>query len=185
MFLISNGDSNFNNFKHLPLMQYNIIAYLMKNNEEIWKILKYSSPDCLQQPNLNIRDKAALIYSGQGISTSYRVFMNPIDDAFTEQVSLIRIFPDLIVPRNRSVADINFVIQVFSHVKLQYLSNYTNRTVYLMQQILETLNGVDTIEGMGKITFDVNYSRYNKAAFNIDNGKNYTGYSINLSTFTT
>lgn len=166
-------------------MQYNIIAYLMENNEDIWKILQYNDPDCLSKPNLSLSGKATLIYSGQPISTSYRVFMSTIDDSFTEQVSLIRIFPELIVPRNRSVADVNFIVQAFSHVKCQYLSNYTNRTVVLMQNILETLNGVDTIPGMGKITFDRNYSVYNKATLNINNGRNYSGYSINFSTFTT
>jgi len=166
-------------------MQYNIIAHLMQNNEDIWKILRYNDPDCLNKPNLTMNQKASLIYSGQPISTPYRVFMSAIDDSFEEQVSLLRIFPDLIIPRSRSVADITFVIQVFSHVKCQYLSNYTNRTVVLMQNVLQTLNGVDTIPGLGKIVFDRNANSYDRASLSITNNRNFTGYSIVLSTFTT
>ena len=57
-------------FEHLPQYQNNIITYLIKNNENIWKLLYYNTPDCLQQNNLTIDQKSALIYTGQNISNS-------------------------------------------------------------------------------------------------------------------
>jgi len=177
-------EDGYNKFEQIPMMSYNILSYLIQNNEDIWKILNYPSTDCLSKPNLSQSEKGALIYSGETDSTPYRAFLDSfLDDAFTEQVSLIRIFPEIISPKSRVLADVTFHIQAFSHVKLQYLDGYMNRNVYLMQQILQTLNGQD-IEGVGSLSFDRMGNPYDKAFLNISNSRSFSGYSIFMSTHT-
>ena len=43
----------FNNFANLPYVPYKIIMTLAQNNENIFKLLKYGTYDCLSKPNLN------------------------------------------------------------------------------------------------------------------------------------
>jgi len=177
-------DNGYNKFGQIPMMSYNILSYLIQNNEDIWKILKYPSSDCLSQPNLTQSEKGALIYSGEADSTPYRAFLdNFLDDAFVEQVSLLRIFPEIIIPTSRVLSSVTFHIQAFSHVKLQILDGYMNRNVYLMQQILQTLNGMD-ISGVGNLSFDRMGNPYDRANLNISNSKSFSGYSIFMSTRT-
>lgn len=178
--------NEYNNFNNLPLMQYKIIGYLMQNNEDIWKVLNYPTTDCLSKPNLTMSQKASLIYQGQSNSSGYRCFMDSFtDDAFIDQCSILRVFPDVIIPKNRSVSDLVFRIEVLSHVKIQYLDGYMNRNVYLFQQILKTLNGIDKIVGLSRLVFDRNDNSFDRASLNISNNRNYTGYSILMSSFTT
>lgn len=178
--------NEYNTLENLPLLQYNIISYLMGNNEDIWKILKYTSTSCLRESNLSLHEKGALIYGGQPDSSGYRVFMDSfMDDAFINECSILRIFPDVVSPKNRTVADLVVRIEVLSHVKIQYLDGYMNRNVYLLQQILKTLNGIDKIDGLGRLVFDKNDNTYDRATLNISNNRSFTGYSIVMSSFTT
>jgi len=183
---LSNIDNTYNTFENLPLLQYRIVSYLQQNNENIWKVLKYNSNDCLSKPNLSQSEKGDLIYQGEPISSGYRCFTDSFqDDAFTDECSIIRIFPDLIVPKNRTVSDILFKIEMLSHVKIQFLLGYMNRNVYLLQQILKTLNGIDKIDGLGRLVFDQKDNRSDRANLNISNNRNYSGFSLYMSTFTT
>lgn len=178
-------NDGFNNFSQLPMMQYNIISCLILNNEDIWKILKYNNPSCLSQQNLSQSDKASLIYQGQPDSTGYRVFMDSMqDDSFTDQCTILRVFPDIIIPKSRVLADITFRLEILSHTKLQYLDGYMNRNVYMLQQILATLNGQDSIQGVGLFSFDRMGSPYDKATFSMSNNRNYTGFALYMSTHT-
>lgn len=157
----------------------------MQNNENIWKVLKFSSTSCLSQPNLNMSDKASLIYNGQPISTGYRVFLDSLqNDSFTDECSIIRIFPDVIEPKNRTMSNVIFRFEILSHTKVQYLDGYMNRNVYLLQQILQCLNGVDKIPNLGRLVFDVNDNRLDIARLNISNNRSFTGYTLLMSTFT-
>ena len=39
----------YNDFLSMPYIPYRIIEYLAYNNENLWKILKYNTYDCLSQ----------------------------------------------------------------------------------------------------------------------------------------
>jgi len=175
----------YNILSRLPLMQYKIIEHLVKNNEDIWKLLKYPESNALENTALSISEKSELIYPGGGMDADkYRVFMDILsDDSFTQQSSLIRIYPLVILPKDRIRADVTFCIQVLCHSKITQLCNYTNRNVYMFQQIIETLNGSD-INGVGLLAFDKMGNPNDRIIADINNNRNYQGYSIYMSTHT-
>lgn len=179
---MNNTFTDYNQYKLLPMMQYNIAEYLMLNNENIWKLLKYPENSALTKSDLTLPEKSKLIYQGEPDANGFRVFFTDyIDDSFTDQCSILRIFPEIITPKNAVLSTITFRIEVFSHVKIQMLNNYTTRNVALLQQVLETING-RPINGVGVLGFDRMGCPYDKSYLNISNSKNYTGYSILIST---
>ncbi|HEY5588897.1 MAG TPA: hypothetical protein VIK86_08080 [Candidatus Paceibacterota bacterium] len=171
----------YNKFEQLPQMPYNIITSLIQNNENVWKLINYNSPDALQLPNLTQEQKAKLIWNGQEDSEDYRVFMQPVtDDAFTTMCSQIRVFPIVIIPTNRTLGIISFGIEILSHVKINQLNNYQTRILTLLQEVISTLNGT-YINGIGQLFFDKSASYDNSAKLNLFNNRNYCGYTLIMS----
>mgnify|MGYP007069485523 CR=1 FL=1 len=74
------GFNSYNKFIGYDTLSYRVIEYLINNNEDIWKMLKYNTPDALSQPNLTLSEKAELIYQGEVDAEPFRVFR----DAFTD-----------------------------------------------------------------------------------------------------
>ena len=42
----------YNDYKFMPYIPYRILEYLANNNENLWKILKYDTYDCLSKEDL-------------------------------------------------------------------------------------------------------------------------------------
>jgi hypothetical protein len=146
--------SAYNKFTDYPLLSYNITSYLMDNNELIWKLLYYDTPDAWDKGNLTSAQKAALIYKGEEDGTPFKVFFDPGNpDVETKQTSVLKISPIGAVAKNRTVGIITMCMEVYVHYKINTLSNYTTRMDTIIQQIVETLNGVD-VGGVGKLFFD-------------------------------
>ena len=83
----------FNQFKTLPYVPYKIVEHLAYNNENIWKMLKYSDYDCMAQPNLTFNEKLELVWRGQSNQQEYNVFLNRIvEDAEPRAKSLVKIY---------------------------------------------------------------------------------------------
>lgn len=160
---------------------YAILKHLMKNNEEIWKLLKYNTPDALSKPNLTMKEKGELIWDGTGDAEDYRVFRSPfLDDAITSQVSQLRIYNSVLSPENRSVGTVDISIECLCHNKIINLDNYESRVEVMIQNIIECLNGHD-IAGVGVLAFDKNMSVYDVCRMNIYNNRNFFGYSLWIS----
>jgi hypothetical protein len=154
----------YNKYEEFPHLSYNCIAYLIANNEILWKLLNYNSSNALSQPNLSRTQKAALIYNGQSdeFATS-RVFLDEgQDNPVTGEISFVRIFPYVLEPINYKYGQIVMCFEIFSHYKINHLSNYTVRVDSIVQTLLETLNGAD-ITGMGRLFFDKSANRMNTA----------------------
>ena len=49
--------SMYNNFVSMPYIPYRIVEYLAYNNENLWKILKYNTYDCLSKNDLTFEEK--------------------------------------------------------------------------------------------------------------------------------
>jgi hypothetical protein len=169
-----------NVFTKLPSLSYKIIEYLVYNNEIIWKLLKYSDADALKQSNLELEEKTALIYSGQEDSTPFKVFPQSfIDDGIDNRKSMIFIDVGQIYPENHVHGIVDFNIDVISHNKMLTLSDYSNRNVVLMQQVIETLSGKD-INGLGEMFFNATRRGNNIGRLTYYN-KIYQGYRIIMS----
>lgn len=177
------NNSNYNIYSGLRNFSYLAIQYLMLNNEEIWKLLRYDTPDALTKPNLTREEKASLIYTGESKDMAdYRVFRTPyLDDAVMDQQTQLRVYLESITPDTLLYGTVDLNIEVISHVRLIELNNYENRLETMLQLVLETLNGVE-IGGIGKLFFDRNGSFYDLVKMNRYNNRNFYGYTITMST---
>ena len=171
----------YNKFTGFSDLCYNILGYLMTQNENIWKLLKYDTPDALSKPNLTLEEKRNMIYDGVGDSEHYNVYRSPfVDDAFTEQTSQLRIYSYTINPNNRSMSTIDINIDCITHTQLVNIDGCKSRVEVMVEEVLKTLNGQE-INGVGKLFFDARESMYNAARSSIFNNRYFWGYQITMS----
>lgn len=148
------GASSYNDFKLFSNISYNCIKYLMVNNELVWKLLKYSTPDAWNKPDLTQEEKGSLIYAGQQDTSEFHVFMDGKQpDVLVKEVSLLRIMPHYAIGINRTIGLIEVSMEIYSHYKINHLSNYTTRIDTVVGELLATFNGID-IGGIGLLNFD-------------------------------
>jgi hypothetical protein len=153
----------YNKYKTFPLTSYNIIRYLMNNEDDLWKILKYSDPDAWNKPNLTLEEKAALIYAGQPDEENYRVFADVgMDNAWSVQACILRVAPITLLPTNYVYGYVSIGFEVYCHYKANTMSNYMTKIDFGTQRIIETLNGAE-IDGVGRLYFDFKASSASKS----------------------
>lgn len=148
------GDTAYNTFSQYAKFSYNCISYLMNNNELIWKLLKHTEPNAWSLANLSYAEKAAMIYAGQEDASQYNVFMDiKQPDVFTKETSLLRIAPYYAAGRNRTIGVVEMSMEIFSHQKINHMSNYQTRVDTIVGELLRTFNGTN-IGGLGLLNFD-------------------------------
>lgn len=151
------------NYTQFPNYSYDCIKYLMDYNELIWKLLYYPDPDAWSKANLTREQKAGLVYNGSEDATQFRVFLDQGQaDSWTIEACVIRIFPYSLIGKNRTVGLCTMMFEVLAHQKINHLTNYTVRIDTIIQQFLETFNGVDIGNGIGKLFFDSLIARDDK-----------------------
>lgn len=148
---------SYNEFLALPDLSYNAAAYLIEHDEISWRLLKYTDPDCLdanKHPDLTLQEKADLIYTGRDNITDCRVFLDVgMDDAWTQETSILRVSPIIATPDTYVYGRVAMAFEVYTHYKVNHLSNYTTRTVSLVQRLISVFNGAE-ITGLGRLFFD-------------------------------
>jgi hypothetical protein len=138
------GEYAYNDFQNFNQISYNCIKYMMVNNELIWKLLKYTTPDAWNKENLTQEEKAKLIYAGQQDSSKFNVFMDGKQpDVLVNEISMVRIMPHYVMGLNRTVGLIEVSMEVFSHYKINHLSNYTTRIDTIAGELLCLFNGTN------------------------------------------
>lgn len=148
------GETAYNNFRVFSKISYNCIKVLMEENELVWKLLKYTDPDAWNRADLAQAEKASIIYAGQQDTSEYRVFMDGKQpDVLVKEVSLLRIMPHYAIGLNRTIGYIEVSMEVFSHYKINHMSNYQTRIDTIAEELLATFNGV-AIGGIGLMSFD-------------------------------
>ena len=114
----------YNDFQWFDEMSMNCINRLMDKSELVWKLLKYSTRDAWNRPNLTVAEKRELIYAGQDDESKYRVFSDiGQNDSWTIETCVIRISPHSAVGKNRTVGVVNMTFELFSHYKINTMSN--------------------------------------------------------------
>lgn len=148
-------DSVYNSYSQYPMFSHNCISYLIENDDEIWKLLKYTSPDAWSKNTLTKDEKASLVYSGQPDETQFRVFMDVgADDSWKINACILRVSPLTIIPSNHIYGRVTMGFEVYSHYKINHLSNYTTRIDSIIQRLLYIFNGTE-IGGLGRLYFDI------------------------------
>lgn len=141
-------------YKAYDQLSNNCVGYLIENNEDIWKLLKYTDNDPLSHPNLTKSEKRSLIYGGQPDATKYRVFFDRgQDDAMTEMECILKISPYTIHPIDYTNGIVSMLIEVYSGYKINHINAgeyYTTRVDCIIKNLILTLNGSE-IGGLGRI----------------------------------
>ena len=151
--------AEYNKFTYFPDIPYKIVEYLISNDETIWKLLYYNTPDAYNKPNLTSVQKGALVYNGIMPETDARVFLNfGQDEAWTEQVAMLRVSVVDAVPTTYIWGHMKISFQVFSHYKIDQLSNYKSRIDMIIQRLIEIFNGADLGTGIGRLYFNYQMS---------------------------
>jgi len=151
-----NPNEAYNKYTSMPHYSYKMVQYLVNNNELIWKLLKYPTPDAWSKDDLTYAEKIEMIYKGEGDGSAFHVFLyDGLNDVETKESTILNIYPFGIAPVNRTVGTVTLMLEVYAHYKVNMLSNYTTRVDSIIQQLLETFNGT-TIDGLGigEIYFD-------------------------------
>lgn len=156
--------SSYATYQSMNQLSYRIVEKLLTDPkaEIIWKLLKYTDSNAYEEPNLTMEEKRKLIYTGQLKEADYRVFFDfQLDVAQYQECAILRIYPAEIYPTNRVTAICMINVEVFSHARINHLSNYTTRVDTIVQALIECLNGVD-VGGVGVLFFDNQATNYNK-----------------------
>lgn len=146
------GLEAYNDFQVFSKLSYGCIKYLMNNNELVWKLLKYSGPDAWKEDDLTQAEKAALIYAGQQDTADYHIFMDSKQpDVYVDETTILRISPTYAVGLDRVLGYIEVSMEIFSHYKINHLSNYQTRVDTIAEELLGLFNGVNIQAGEGLV----------------------------------
>jgi len=150
---------SYNKFSQVPLFPYNVVEYLVNNNDYLWKLLKYPTYDAWNKANLTKSEKRELIFNGEQKQTDCRVFLGEgQNDVWTEEQTFLRVSVVEVVPENYVYGSISVGFEVYTHFNIETLSNYTVRQDACIQSIIETLNGAE-VGGLGRLYFDSEINR--------------------------
>lgn len=205
---ISISGNDYNRLHNLDGIEDRLIYYLLspKNKNEleleqvhnIWRILYYNDTDALKKPLPSYSQVVKLIYNDNGTQSGYRIFRSPrMEDGWTEECSMLKIYVDSIIPVNHLRAIVNVGIDVVVNTKIINLSvpqdsidvyideidgipvsvKTKSRVTALTQAVISLLNGAE-VAGVGKMIFSREQSIFNQAQYGIWNNRNYEGIKI-------
>lgn len=175
--------SAYNNYLFMPSIPYKIMVYLARNNENIWKILKYGDYNCLSQSNLTFKEKMQLIWKGQEKQEDYRVFLSYlVEDMISDSTTIIKLFRYNTVPTNNidGYSTYEFNLLYGGKISLiEYQGIACSRGDVLEAEIIATLNGKD-VGGVGTLQFNKQVSPLSRSQLNLGNNKTYTGITLSF-----
>ena len=200
----------YNRFRNLESIEdrvYYLLSPTNKKPEElkwvytIWKLLMYNDIDALNKPLPKYSDVVKLIQNDNTSQTDKRIFRSPhLEDGWGEQCSMLKIYVDTIIPKNHLLSIVNVGIDVLCHNKIINVKSENeesgsiidmidgipikietmSRVTLLSKAVLYLLNGAE-IQGIGKMQFNAERSRYNLAQYGLWNNRNFEGMKIVIS----
>ena len=176
--------SMYNNFVSMPYIPYRIVEYLAYNNENLWKILKYNTYDCLSKDNLTFEEKMSLVWSHEANQEDYRIFFTAlVENLIPTSETMIKIYKEIVIPKSTVNAVAGYEIDILYGGKIsliEYNGVPCNRGDVCEAEILSTLNGVE-IGGVGRLEFNTRKLGSAKSMNNIGDNKSFTGNSLLLA----
>ena len=171
----------YNNYKAMPYIPYRIIEYLANNNENLWKILKYNTYDCLSEDDLTFEEKMELVWSHEANQEDYNIFLTAlVENMIPVSGTIIKIYKEMTLPRNHINAVAGYEIDILYGGKIalvEYNGIPCNRGDVCEAEILSTLNGVE-VDGVGKLEFSMKKLGSSRSSLNIGDNKSFTGTSL-------
>lgn len=161
----------YNKFKYYPQLAYNCVSYLIRDSSSnlLWKLLYYNDAGAWQpdedHPDLTTEQKRALVYAGQQNQNDFRVFLDfGMDNAWDVEACQVRISPLDLYPSTNIVGQVTMAFEVYSHFKINTLSNYQTRTDTITQLLISAFNG-QFIDGIGVLFFNSRATRQCRSSF--------------------
>ena len=190
--MLANGNNTmaFNNFYEMPDFPYRIIEVLLKDNsqetEDFWKLLKYADQDALSKPNLTLKERKSIVWTGDSIEQKYNVFLKPL---IGSSLDTAEAQPHLCLYRcntmrtNQCEAIICFKADFMTNEKTSLVrrnKSLCERTDLMESLFLSIMNGRDIKIGSGVFQFNRELSRSCNSQLNIGNSKTFYGRSLIL-----
>lgn len=171
------SEPSFNKYKGSSEIPYNIIRLLFYN-ENIWKLLYYTTPDALDQPALTAEQKSALVWRGQEHQENYRVFLTPMqEDTVYKQSTILKLYRSKIKPTGAFYGNMLYAIEIECNTKLGMLSDGRPRLDVLWEEISQMLIGAN-VGGIGTLFFNQASGGDSSclSSVSFENTRNYMGY---------
>lgn len=178
------GDIIFNSMSRLPQIPYKILTYLAQEEQILWKLLAYNGYDALNQPDLTLSQKLNLLWKNGDPQDSYNIFFtNLVEDAIAESKCILKIYNYYIHANQLYTGTVVYAFDFLFGGKMSmvdYNGIPISRADLFVNRILTLLNGVE-VNGVGKMIFLDDMSRYDFGRSVIGNSKTFTGYQLFLS----
>lgn len=173
-----------------------IISALVNDTSEIgnefWKALCYDEADCLDKPNVPIKDRRKVIYKRGNLNNfnGYKIFNFPlltdsIMDGGEENLIQLRIYQRSILPIDTTKAVISYRIDVYTSSKLASFldkdGDLVERTEFLISHLLDMLVDLEIGLGFDLIQFNRELERTCRSEELINNGKLFYARSVTIA----
>lgn len=176
--------SEFNKFTTLPFIPYKIVVALTKN-ENLFKLLKYNTYDCLSMPNLTQDEKISMIWKDNDDMHNFNVFLTNIEaNELVASKNILKIYKYDTLPENSVISTIVYRFDILYGTKnalVDYEGVPCSRGDCIEMEILKTLNGED-VAGVGYLQFNHELSRLCRSSMSIGNNLTFTGTSLIMAT---
>lgn len=170
----------------MPFYPYRIILALLEN-DNLCKMLKYNTYDCLSMPNLSYEEKIDMIWKNPQFDQmqNYNIFMtNTMANMMTEAMDILQIYRYDTNPKNHIISTIAYRFDFLFGSKtamVEYEGVPCNRGDVFEMELMKSLNGKD-VAGVGFLQYNASMSRLCGSQVGIGNNSTFTGVSIVLST---
>lgn len=167
----------YNSYNGLSFLSYNIITLLFKN-EKIWKLLYYSDPNALSEPDLTPQQKRDMIWAGQENQEDYAVYLVPLAENIEYNSKVIlKLYCVSIEPQRQVIGQVFYAMEIMCQSRVSMLADRRSRIEVLLEEILKTVNGAE-INGTSELFFnnDMGGSIRCGTDMAIDQKRNYCGY---------
>lgn len=173
-----------NVYKSMPSYPYKILLALL-SNENIWKLLKYNTRDCLSKPDLSKEEKLALLWNGEKAMEDCNIFLtNNKFDIMTDSKSVLLCYRNQSIPRNLYTGVICYQFDILYGTKTAMV-NYggipCNRGDIFEAEILQTLNNKD-VAGVGNLQYNRELTTSCGSVVGIGDKDKFSGVSIVMAT---
>lgn len=222
----------FNRYTDLDVVEGRIVEALIQSKTpqamRMWNMLRDDSPNCLNNPNTELviplpkdateeqiaereqkwkeerSKRRALVYEGNGESSTKKVFLSPFtDDAWSQESSRIDIFVDDIASQNHMMSTVLIGVEILVHNKIVNIYNDADpyyeptnpveldngepwlrtksRATCLLKSVLAELNGL-FVEGVGQMQISSKMHIKSGVKRMVWNNRAYIGYSAIFAT---
>ena len=160
----------YNSYARLPNIPYRIMEYLANSPDanDLWKMLKYNDYYALDKPSLSFSEKMELVWrtgpqESKCIMKLYDYYIHP-----KELYSGVVVFGfDFLYGGQMALVEKDGIP--------------VNRADLFVHTVLKVLNGVE-VEGIGKLSFLDDLSRYSLARSAVGNSKTFAVEQLYLAT---